>query len=157
MNNAFNWIKVIHVLGASALFGVNLTVTFYALLTAFEKDHQQITSFSKQVVIISLCFIGVALFIQPISGFAMAYLKGYVLTSLWGVGSFAGYGIVAVLWLPILFLQLKCRELAITATNTDQTLSKNYFQYLWTWIFLSLCALASMSAVFYLMANRPGA
>ena len=151
----YNWLKIIHVISSIVLFGTGLGTAIYMLLVNFQKDVELIAKATAQVVFIDFWFTGISGIVQPITGFAMVYLYKYPLFSFWIVGSVTGYLIAGICWFIVVWLQIRCRDLAIDAFNKNTPLPKSYHKCFKTWWILGIPAFISLMFVFYLMTNRP--
>jgi uncharacterized membrane protein len=149
------WIKYIHVLSSTVLFGTGIgtaSIMFYGHLT---KDTRVIAAITRYVVMADWLFTATSGVVQPLSGFLMVYLMGYSFKLLWVWGSITGYLITAFCWFPVVYLQIKMRDFAILADKNKQPLPEKYFRYFTYWFCLGWPAFISLMVVFYLMTNKP--
>lgn len=151
----YEWLKIIHVISSAILFGTGMGTAFYMLYVNYQNNLELIANATRQVVIADWLFTGSSGVIQAITGLAMVYLKGYAITSLWIIGSIFGYLIALICWLPVVWLQIKCRDLAYQALTTSTQLSSLYYRYFKIWLLLGIPAFIALVGVFFLMANRP--
>ena len=148
-------LKIIHVLSAAILFGTGLGTAFYMLYVNAQKDITLIAQATKQVVFADWLFTGSSGIIQAATGFIMIYLKGYSFSLPWVWGSILGYCIAGACWLPVVYLQMRCRDLAFKSIEKQTALPKRYYFYFKTWVILGVPAFLSLVVVFYLMVNKP--
>lgn len=120
-----------------------------------QKNIKLIADATNQVVFADLLFTGTSGIIQGITGLSMVYLKGYSLLSIWVFGSILGYLIAGACWLPVVWLQIRCRDLAYAALKFNETLPPIYYRYFKLWWLLAIPAFLALILVFYLMTNRP--
>lgn len=151
----YNYLKIIHVISAAVLFGTGLGTAFYMYLANKSKDITLIVTATKNVVKADWLFTTTSGFIQAITGFWMVYLHGYSLHLLWVQGSIIGYFIAAVCWFPVVYFQIKLRDLATIALTTNTALTKEYDFYYRFWITLGWPAFISLLVVFYFMSVKP--
>ena len=151
----YEWIKILHIISASILFGTGLGTAFYMFYVNQQKDITLIAKATAAVVIADWLFTATSGVIQAVTGFILVYLKGYSWTSLWILGSIFGYVIAGVCWLPVVWLQMRCRDLALTASVNQNPLPKAYQRYFRTWWLLGIPAFIALIGVFYLMVNKP--
>ena len=150
----YAWIKIIHVVSASILFGTGLGTAFYMWHINQKQDIRLIAAATRQVVIADWLFTGTSGVIQAITGVIMVLLKGYSLYALWVMGSILGYLVAGACWLPVVWLQMRCRDLAYHSLETHQPLSAQYHRYFTYWWWLGIPAFLSLVLVFFLMSNR---
>lgn len=151
----YAWIKIIHIISASVLFGTGLGTAFYMFYVNLQKDVKLIAKATAEVVIADWLFTSTSGIIQAITGFILIYLKGYSLFSLWILGSILGYVIAGVCWAPVVWLQMRCRDLAYRASVNNSPLQNQYKKYFKIWWLLGIPAFISLVGVFYLMTNKP--
>jgi uncharacterized membrane protein len=116
---------------------------------------QLIAKATSVVVLADWLFTATSGIVQAVTGFILVYLKGYSLLSLWVLGSIAGYLIAGACWLPVVWLQMRCRDLAIQAAADKTPLPAVYQHYFRIWWLLGIPAFIALMGVFYLMTNRP--
>lgn len=149
------WIKFIHVLSSTILFGTGVgtaCVMFYAHRT---RNTTVIASISQYVVFADWIFTATSGVIQLVTGLWMVYIAGYSFASLWIWGSIAGYVIAASCWFPVVYLQMQMRDAAVHAHATNTSLPEQYDRYFTYWFWLGWPAFISLIMVFYLMTNKP--
>jgi uncharacterized membrane protein len=151
----YAWIKIIHVISAAVLFGTGMGTAFYMFYVNRQKDIRLIAMATKQVVFVDWVFTGTSGVIQFFSGMWLIYLKGYSPTALWLMGAMIGYVIASACWVPVVYLQIRCRDLAFEALKNNTSLNEKYDRYYKIWWILGIPAFLSLMVVFYLMANRP--
>ncbi|MHB1949378.1 MAG: DUF2269 family protein [Gammaproteobacteria bacterium] len=151
----YAWIKIIHIISASVLFGTGLGTAFYMFYANLQNDVKLIAKATTEVVIADWLFTLTSGIIQAITGFILIYLKGYSLLSFWVLGSILGYVIAGACWVPVVWLQMRCRDLAILASANNSSLPDEYKKYYRIWWLLGIPAFISLVIVFYLMTNKP--
>ena len=151
----YAWIKIIHIISASVLFGTGLGTAFYMLYVNQQKNIPLIAKATAEVVIADWLFTATSGVIQAITGFILIYLKGYSLLSVWVLGSILGYIIAGACWVPVVWLQMRCCDLAFVASANNGPLPSEYKKYFKIWWLLGIPAFISLVGVFYLMINKP--
>jgi uncharacterized membrane protein len=149
------WIKLLHILSSTLLFGTGIGTACVMLYGYFTSDVRVIAAITRYVVLADWIFTATSGLIQPITGFWMIHIAHFPLNSFWIVGSIIGYLIAAFCWFPVVFLQMRMRDLAKQA-NIDNTPLPPQFHYYFKWWFcLGWPAFFSLIIVFYLMTNKP--
>lgn len=148
-------LKIIHIITASILFGTGLATAIYMLYANILKNIPIIALATRRVVKADWLFTGISGVLQPLTGISMLYLKGYKLTNTWAIAVFTCYSIAAVCWFIVVYLQIRCRDLAIAAVESNTNLPKKYKPYFVAWVILGFPAFLSLIIIFYLMANNP--
>lgn len=151
----YAWIKILHIISASVLFGTGLGTAFYMFYVNRQKNVALIAKATSEVVIADWVFTATSGVIQAVTGFILVYLKGYSLLSFWVLGSILGYVIAGMCWLPVVWLQMQCRDLAFLASANQTSLPAEYKKYFRVWWLLGIPAFIALVGVFYLMVNKP--
>jgi uncharacterized membrane protein len=107
------------------------------------------------VVIADLVFTTTTIVFQPLSGWYMAHLAGIPLTSRWLLWSFALYLLAGACWLPVVWIQLRMRNIARAAAAAGEPLPADYWRFLRIWTVLGIPAFGALVIVFYLMVAKP--
>src|SRR5262249_54878133 len=117
MTNLILATKLIHVLGATVLFGTGLGIAFFMWMAHRSRDPAAIAHTARTVVIADAFFTASAVIVQPFSGGLLAWSMGYPLAESWIVASLVLYGLVGCCWLPVVGIQLRLRNIAEDAAR----------------------------------------
>jgi uncharacterized membrane protein len=149
-------LKLIHVLGASVLFGTGIGIAFFMLM-AHRTGHAGVIAVTARFVVIAdLIFTASAVVVQPVSGFALAWaIDLSPLREPWIVVSIAIYILVGLCWLPVVFIQMRMRDLANDAAINGKPLPDRYRRLFRIWFALGWPAFAGVIAIFVLMIWQP--
>jgi uncharacterized membrane protein len=149
-------LKLIHVLGASVLFGTGVGIAFFMLM-AHRTGHAGVIAVTARFVVIAdLIFTATAVVVQPVSGFALAWAIGLSpLREPWIVVSILIYILVGLCWLPVVFIQMRMRDLANDAAINGKPLPDGYRRLFRIWFALGWPAFAGVIAIFVLMIWQP--
>jgi uncharacterized membrane protein len=147
--------KWLHILSSTFLFGTGIGSAFYMLLTSRTGDPRVVATVVKYVVIADWLFTTPTIVFQPASGYYLMRLLGVPLDSRWIVWSIALYVLAGACWLPVVWMQMRMRDLARAAAAAGSALPDAYGRYLRWWIALGVVAFAALVIVFYLMVAKP--
>ena len=148
-------LKTLHVLGATVLFGTGAGIAFFMLMAHRTADARLIAHTAGVVVIADLLFTATAVVLQPISGAALAMIGGYPMLGGWIGASLALYVLAGVCWLPVVWIQLRLRNLAREAATSGTPLPQVYFRLWRIWFALGVPAFAAVAAIIWLMTAKP--
>jgi uncharacterized membrane protein len=148
-------LKYLHVIGAAVLLGSGAGIAFFMLLAHRTGDAKVIASVARIVVIADFLFTATAVIAQPITGVALAWVVGYSLWDGWIVLSILLYLVTGAFWLPVVWMQMRMRELAAAAVAEGQLLPRAYHRLFWLWFAFGFPAFAAVLAIFWLMIARP--
>lgn len=148
-------VKWLHVLSSTVLFGTGIGSAFYLYFASRTKDVHAVAFVARYVVIADTLFTATTLVFQLLSGWYLAKLAGFPLTQRWLVLSIALYIFAVACWLPVVWLQIRMRDLAVSAAARGEPLSARYFELWRIWSFLGMPALVAFIAIFWLMIAKP--
>ncbi len=148
-------VKFIHVLSSVALVGTGFGTAFYLFFANRSGSVAAQAVVSHWVVKADTWFTTPAVIVQPLSGFYMVYLAGFPLTTPWLMWAIGLYLLAGACWLPVVWLQLKLRDMAHIAHSRGTPLPALYSQYARWWEVLGYPAFIAMVGVFYLMVVKP--
>jgi uncharacterized membrane protein len=155
MSGLYDWLKIIHVLSSTVLFGTGLGTAFQMWTAHRSGDVQAISTVARHVVWADFLFTTPAVIIQPVTGVMLARLAGYDLTSAWLVAAMVLYVVTGACWLPVVWIQLKVRDLAGEAARTGAPLPAPYFRLMAWWFGLGWPAFLAVLLIFWLMIAKP--
>ncbi|MAY62652.1 MAG: hypothetical protein CML29_10605 [Rhizobiales bacterium] len=144
-----------HVIGACVLLGTGAGIAFFMLMAHRTKEAALIAHVSSVVVIADTIFTATAAVAQPVTGILLAREVGWPLTEGWIVLSIALYIFVGFFWLPVVWIQMKLRDLARDAAKADAPLPASYHRLFAIWFAFGFPAFFAILAIIWLMLARP--
>ena len=153
--SGFILLKALHVVGATVLLGTGAGIAFFMLMAHRTGDPRLIAHTAGVVVIADALFTATAVVLQPITGVLLAMSAGYPISTGWVAISLALYVLVGACWLPVVWIQLKLRNLARAAVVSDAPLGTSYDRLFRLWFALGFPAFAGVLAIIGLMVARP--
>lgn len=151
----YNWLKIIHILSAALLFGTGVGTALFMYFAHRTKQVDVIALAYKYVVRADWLFTTTSGIVQLATGLLMVFYIKFPFTAFWIWGSLMGYAIAGICWLPVVFLQMRLRDIAYHAWQNSTELPLQYKNYFRIWFWLGWPAFLSLILVFYLMTNRP--
>ncbi len=148
-------VKWLHILSSTFLFGTGIGSAWYMLFANISGDVRAIAVVARNVVIADWVFTATTAVIQPATGFYMIHLAGYPLDSTWIRWSIALYVLAGACWLPVVWIQMRLRDLSAEAVRNDTDLPPQYWRYFKTWVALGVPAFAAFIVIFWLMVAKP--
>ena len=148
-------VKWLHIVSSTLLFGTGIGSAFYLLFASLSRDVRAIAVVSRHVVRADWLFTTTTVVFQPLSGFYLAHLAGFPLSSRWIVWSVVLYLVAGACWLPVVWLQMRMRDMAQASARNGQDLPALYWRYLRIWAALGVPAFFALIVVFYLMTAKP--
>jgi uncharacterized membrane protein len=153
--NTYLLVKWVHILSSVVLVGTGFGSAFYLFFVHRSRNVAAVAVVSRLVVRADWWFTTPTVLIQPLTGWWMAHLAGYPLSTPWLAVSLALFGVAGLCWLPVVWLQLRMAEMARIADAQGGELPPRYWQYAGWWERLGYPAFAAMLFVFYLMVAKP--
>ena len=153
--NTYLLLKWAHILSSVLLVGTGFGTAFYLYFINRTRNVQAIAEVARLVVKADLWFTTPAVIIQPITGYWMMTLTGYSFSQTWLMWTLVCYLLAGICWLPVVWLQLNMRDMAVVATNTNVSLSTLYWDYAKYWEWLGYPAFIAMLGVYWLMVFKP--
>lgn len=149
-------LKTIHILSATLMVGTGFGTAFYLFWANRSGSVAAQAVVSRYVAKADWWFTTPAVIIQPVSGVWMMMLSGWTFDMLWIYGAIALYCLAGACWLPVVWLQLRMRDIANTAhQNGKTTLPDEFRRYQRYWEWLGYPAFMAMLAVYFLMVMKP--
>jgi uncharacterized membrane protein len=155
MNHEYEIVKWLHVLSSTLMFGTGIGTAYYMLIASLNADARVAATVLKHGVRADWLFTATTMVFQPLSGWYLAHLVGWPLGTPWIAWSIGLYVLTGACWLPVVWLQLRMRDMAIDAAARQTALPQRYWRFLRIWVALGVPAFFALLAVFYLMVNKP--
>ena len=150
-------IKVLHILSATLMVGTGFGTAFYMFFVNRTGNLQAMAVVTRLVARADWWFTTPAMIVQPLSGFWMIHLAGYPMDARWIVWSGVLYVVAGLCWLPVVWLQLRMRDMAATAVSDPAggELPARYWHYEKIWTVLGVPAFGALMVVYWLMVHKP--
>jgi uncharacterized membrane protein len=151
----YELLKYVHVIGASVLLGTGAGIAFFMLMAHRTNDPAVIAGVARIVVLADFLFTATAVVVQPVTGALLAWVVGSSIWEGWIVLAILLYVVTGALWLPVVGLQMRMRDLAAAAVEANTPLPAEYYALFRRWFLLGFPAFAAVLAIFWLMIARP--
>ena len=153
--NTYLIVKALHIVSASVLVGTGFGSAFNLFWINRSGSVPAQAMVARWVVKADLWLTTPAGIFQPLSGLWLMHLAGWRWDSTWLLATFALYGFAGLCWLPVLWLQVRMRDLATDASAHNTPLPSNYRLYQRYWEWLGYPAFIAMIVVYFLMVTKP--
>ena len=147
-------LKTLHILSMVLLFGTGLGSAFYKWMADRSGQVAHIAVTNRHVVLADWIFTTPTVIFQPLSGLWMVYLLGLPLATPWIALSLGLYVFAGLCWLPVVWLQIRMRNLADAALMAQTPLPAEYWWYARVWFWLGVPAFVAMVGVVFLMVFK---
>ena len=152
---SYLFLKYLHLLSLVILVGTGLGSAWYKWMGDRSDDLAGIARINTLVVQADWIFTTPAIILQPLTGLGMMHVLGLPLGSSWITASLFLYGLAAACWLPVVWLQIRMRDLSRAALAANQPLPERYQYYARYWFWLGVPAFLCMVAIILLMVFKP--
>jgi uncharacterized membrane protein len=153
--NAYLILKWIHVLSSTVLFGTGIGIAFFKWITDRSGDVRAIRIVTERTVLADWIFTTPAVIVQPLTGLGLACLAGFALLSGWMLYAICLYLLAGLCWLPVVWLQIRMRDMARIADAECTALPQQYWTYARVWFWLGVPAFSALVGVYWLMVSKP--
>jgi len=153
--DSYLFLKLVHIVSSTLLFGTGLGSAFYMWRAHRSGDVHHIAQVSRNVVLADWVFTTPAVVLQPLTGFWMLARLEYGLDLLWVRGSIGLFVLAGACWLPVVWLQIRVRQLSHQALQNGNELPPIYYRYMRVWFILGWPAFIAVAAIFVLMVFKP--
>lgn len=152
---AYFTLQYLHVIGATVLLGTGAGIAFFMLWAHRTGDPRVIAGVARIVVTADFIFTATAVVVQPVTGFYLARFLGYPILDGWIALSLLLYAVTGAFWLPVVWMQIRMRDLAAAAARADEPLPRAYHRLFRAWFVCGFPAFGSVLAILWLMVRRP--
>ena len=150
-------LRAIHITSAAVLLGTGLGIAFFKWITDRTGNVPAIRVVSEKVVLADWLFTLPAIIVQVLTGWALARLMGYPLSHGWLAWSIALFILAGACWIPVVWLQIRMRDLARTSEREGRHLvPAGYRAYARLWFWLGVLAFSAVVVILWLMVAKPG-
>ncbi|AFC70174.1 hypothetical protein A3305_01105 [Rickettsia amblyommatis] len=124
------FIKTIHIISSTILFGTGIGTAFFMWWANKTGDLNATAYAARTTVIADLLFTTPTVIIQPVSGIILVNMLGYNYSDLWLTLTYIRYIIAGSCWLPVVWIQIQLRNMALEALKQRIPLPENIINYL---------------------------
>ncbi len=149
------YLKWIHILSSTILFGTGIGSAFFMFMANRRRNVPEIYIVVRHVVMADWVFTTPAIIIQLLSGIALVIMGGYAVSELWITMAIGLFIIVGACWIPVVWIQIKMRDMAKAAVENGTSLPDAYWTFDRWWICLGTLAFPAVIIIFYLMVLKP--
>jgi uncharacterized membrane protein len=148
-------LKFVHVIGAIVILGTGAGIAFFMLMAHRSGDARFIARTAGVVVLADLLFTATAIVAQPVSGWLLMQSAGYDFGQHWVFASLALYALAGVFWLPVVWMQIRMRDLATAAADAGAPLPDAYRRLFRWWFAFGFPGFGAVMGIIWLMIAKP--
>ena len=148
-------LKTLHILSMVLLFGTGLGSAFYKWMADRSGDVAHIAHTNRHVVLADWMFTTPTVLLQPLTGLWMVQLLGLPLATPWIAAALALFVLAGACWLPVVWLQIRMRDLSADAAASGAPLPAVYWRMARSWFWFGVPAFTCMVLIVALMVFKP--
>lgn len=148
-------VKTLHILSSTVLFGTGLGIAFFMVRSWFTDNLHERHFASRTTVLADTVFTFPAVVVQPVTGAWLVWEGGFDWTEPWLLATYGLYALAGACWLPVVWLQLRMRNMIREAISTGNELPSEYQNLFRMWFLLGWPAFIGLVIVFFLMVVKP--
>jgi uncharacterized membrane protein len=145
----------LHIIGATVLLGTGAGIAFFMVMAHRSGNPAAVAHVAGTVVIADFLFTATAVLAQPITGAALMAIQGWPLSTPWIALALILYGVVGLFWIPVVFLQIRMRDLARRAATGGTPLPTAYHRLYRCWFAFGFPAFFAVLVILWLMTVKP--
>jgi uncharacterized membrane protein len=150
--STYLWIKLVHILSATVLFGTGLGTAFFMVKAYLSENDEAMRITTKAVVQADWIFTTPAVVIQFFTGVWLTTHLNIAFDSAWFLAVVSLYALVGACWIPVVAIQIRIRNLIAAGQRRA-----SYEKLMRYWLALGVPAFASVIVIFFLMVSKLGA
>lgn len=145
------WIKLLHILSATVLFGAGMGIAFFMLKAYLSKNDEAMAVTTQHVVLADWLFTAPAVVIQLVTGLWLTNKLNISFSSTWFIAVIGLYILVGACWIPVVWIQMRIRDLIASGASRDE-----YRKLMRIWAALGVPAFGGVLVLFFLMVSKKG-
>lgn len=152
---AYFILKFFHILGATVIFGTGMGIAFFVVMAHRTRNAATIAETLRSVVVADFVFTASAVILQPVTGTFLMRALGYDFSDSWITLSLILYVVTGLFWLPVVWMQIRMRNLARQAVAMGTPLPPAYFRLYRVWFAFGMPAFSAVLVIYWLMTFKP--
>ena len=151
----YDLLLFLHIVGACVLLGTGAGIAFFMLISNRSGSPALIAHTAGIVILADMVFTATAVVIQPITGLLLAFHSGWPILEGWVFVALLLYIVVGLFWLPVVWIQIQLRNLAVEAAEAGTALPIRYNRLYLIWVLCGIPAFLGVLAILWLMIAKP--
>src|SRR5581483_6208241 len=120
------------------IFGTGSGIAFFMLMAHRTGNADFIGRTARVVVMADFIFTATAIVVQPVTGWLLMRQTGLTFADSWVAGSLVLYLVAGLFWLPVVWMQMCMRDLALAAATSDTPLPRQYHRLFRLWFLFGI-------------------
>jgi uncharacterized membrane protein len=137
------------------VLGTGTGIAFFMLMAHRSRDVAFIANTAQIVVLADFLFTATSIIAQPVTGVLLVRTMGAPIGQGWILASLALYVVAGAFWLPVVWMQMRMRDLARGAAAAGAALPASYFRLFRCWFAFGIPGFSSVLLIVWLMVAKP--
>ena len=147
-------LKWVHVLSSTILFGAGVGSAFHLFASTLRRRSDGIATATRNVVVADWLLTTPAAIVQPVTGIWLVHKMGVPFSTPWVAWSLALYAVAIACWLPVVWIQIRMRDVAADADRSGSPVPRAYDRMFHQWVVLGFIAFFAFLLIFWLMVVK---
>ena len=147
-------LKWVHVLSSTILFGAGVGSAFHLFAATLRRQVDGISMATRNVVLADWMLTTPTAVLQPVTGIALVNALQLPYSTPWVAWSLGLYAIAIACWLPVVWLQIRMRDVMLEAQRRRAPVPAAYDRMFHWWTGLGFVALSAFLLIFWLMVAK---
>lgn len=148
------FLKWIHVLSSTILFGAGVGSAFHLFAATLRRHVGGIAMATRNVVLADWLLTTTTVILQPVSGLALVHMLKLPYSTPWVAWSLGLYALAIACWLPVVVIQIRMRNVMLQAQRARAPVPAAYDRMFHWWTGLGLAAFFVFLLIFWLMVAK---
>lgn len=148
------FVKWIHILSSTILFGAGVGSAFHMFAATLRRRTPGIATGTRNVVLADWLLTTPTAVLQPVTGLWLVHRAGLPYSTPWIAWSLGLYVVAIACWLPVVWMQIRMRDIAVAAEEGGRPVPPAYDRLFHKWVALGLAASAAFLLIFWLMVAK---
>jgi uncharacterized membrane protein len=151
----YSLLKYLHVIGATVILGTGSGIAFFMVMAHLTLDAAFVARTASVVVLADIVFTATAVVTQPLTGYLLSRQTGVSMSEGWLAASLVLYAVAGAFWLPVVWMQVRMRDLAAAAALAGTPLPRSYHRLFRLWFAVGFPGFGSVMLIIWLMIAKP--
>lgn len=137
------------------ILGTGTGIAFFMLMAHRSGNADFVARTGRVVVLADMLFTATAVALQPVTGYLLMRQTGITFAESWIAISLLLYLVAGAFWLPVIWIQMRLRDLAKDAADSGGALPPAYYRLFRIWFLFGFPGFGSVLAILFLMIAKP--
>jgi uncharacterized membrane protein len=147
-------LKWVHILSSTILFGAGIGSAFHLFAASLRRNVDGVATATRNVVLADWLLTTPTAILQPATGIALVHKMGVPFSTPWVAWSLGLYAVAIACWVPVVWMQIRMRDIAVEAANSNAPVPAAYDRLFHRWTVLGLAAFVAFLLIFWLMVTK---